>query len=229
MRHGGPGSRDASQASACAEEHPRLLAMLSEVLSAGDVFVDVGANTGLFAIPLAKLVGTAGRILAFEPAADAAEQLRTQARADGLLDRITLYELALGSEDGSGVLRADLSQPKDSTKRSLFISNGPDVAEVPVRSFDGLVDSAAVDLSKGIRAIKIDVEGAEMHVLAGMRQSVERHRPRMIVVETIESHLRRADASVSDIRSFLRDLGYVVMADGRYGSPLELNTVFVPT
>jgi FkbM family methyltransferase len=228
MDDGNHRSRDASQANACAEEHPRLLSMLSEVVTVGDVFVDVGANTGLFAIPLARLVGTEGRVLAFEPAADAAEQLRMQARADGLLDRITVYELALGSEDGAGVLRADLSQPKDSTKRSLFISNGPGVAEVPVRSFDGLVDSAAVDLSNGIQAIKIDVEGAEMHVLSGMRQSVERHRPRMIVVETIQSHLERADASVSDIRSFLRDLGYVVMADGQDGKPLELNTVFVP-
>jgi FkbM family methyltransferase len=228
MGDGDHRSRDASQANACAEEHPLLLAMLSEVVTAGDVFVDVGANTGFFAIPLAKLVGTAGRVLAFEPAADAAEQLRRHARADGLLDRITVYELALGSEDGSGVLRADLSQPKDSTKRSLFISNGPDVAEVPVRSFDGLADSAAVDLSNGIRAIKIDVEGAEMHVLSGMRQSVECHRPRMIVVETIESHLQRADTSVSDIRSFLRDLGYVVMTDGKSGRPFELNTIFVP-
>jgi hypothetical protein len=33
---------------------------------------------------------------------------------------------------------------------------------------------------------------------------------------------------VSDIRSFLRDLGYVVMADGQKGRRLELNTVFVP-
>jgi FkbM family methyltransferase len=228
MGDGDRGTHDASQAGACAEEHPRLLAMLSEAVSAGDVFVDVGANTGFFAIPLAKLVGSAGRVLAFEPAADVAEQLRRHARADGLLDRITIYELALGSEDGCGVLRADLGQPKDSTKRSLFISDGLDVGEVPVRSFDGLVDSAAVDLSSGIHAVKIDVEGAEMHVLSGMRQSLERYRPRMIVVETIESHLQRAAASVSDIRSFLRDLGYVVMADGQKGRRLELNTVFVP-
>ena len=37
------------------------MALLAEVLTAGDVFVDVGANTGFFAIPLAKLVGSAGR------------------------------------------------------------------------------------------------------------------------------------------------------------------------
>jgi FkbM family methyltransferase len=177
MRFRDGGSGDAPQASRCAEEHPRLMGLLAEVVTAGDVFVDVGANTGFFAVPLAKIVGSAGRVLAFEPAADTAHQLRMKARAEGLLSRITIYELALGSGDGSGVLRADPGHPEDSTKRSLFISNGPAVAEVPVRSFDGLVASRAIDLSNGLHAIKVDVQGAEMHVLSGMRQSLERHPP----------------------------------------------------
>jgi len=203
------------------------MALLAEIVTVGDVFVDVGANRGYFAIPLAKLVGSAGQILAFEPAVDAADQLRMHARADGLLDRITIHELALGSEDGSGVLRGDPEQPEDSTKRSLVISDGLAVAEVPIRSFDGLVDSGAVDLSKGIHAVKIDVEGAEMHVLSGMRRSLQRHRPRMVIVETIEGHLRRAGATISDVHSFMRDLGYATMTDKEIARPLELNAVFV--
>jgi FkbM family methyltransferase len=228
MRFGDGGPRDVPQAGPCAEEHPRLLALLAGAVTAGDVFVDVGANTGLFAIPLAKVVGSAGRVLAFEPAGDAAQQLRMQARAEGLLSRITIHEMALGSGDGSGVLRADPGHPEDSTKRSLFISNGPGVADVPVRSFDGLVASRAIDLSNGIHAVKVDVEGAEMHVLSGMRGSLERHRPRMVVVETIESHLRRADSTVSDVRAFMRDLGYAAIDDRGGAKPLELNAVFVP-
>jgi FkbM family methyltransferase len=204
------------------------MALLAEVVTVGDVFVDVGANRGFFAIPLAKLVGSSGRILAFEPAVDTAEQLRVRARAEGLLGRITIHELALGSEDGSGVLRGDPDQPEDSTKRSLVISDGLAVAEVPIRSFDGLVDSRAIDLSSGLHAVKIDVEGAEMHVLSGMRRSLQRHRPRMVVVETIEGHLRRAGATVSDVHSFMRDLGYAAMPDRKIPKPLELNAVFVP-
>jgi FkbM family methyltransferase len=62
------------------------MALLAEIVTVADVFVDVGANRGYFAIPLPKLVGSAGQILAFEPAVDAADQLRMHARADGLLD-----------------------------------------------------------------------------------------------------------------------------------------------
>jgi len=141
---------------------------------------------------------------------------------------MTVHEFALGSGDGSTHLRADPEHPEDSTKRSLFISNGPTVAEVAVRSFDGLVTSGAVDLSIGLHAVKIDVEGAEMHVLEGMRRTLERERPRMIVVETIETHLRRAGSTVAAIHAFMRDLGYVAVNDARVARPLELNAVFVP-
>jgi FkbM family methyltransferase len=212
----------------CAEEHPVLLSLLTEVLTEGDVFVDVGANTGYFALPIAKIVGSEGRLHAFEPAADVAEQLRRAARVLGVEPWMTVHEFALGSGDGSTHLRADPEHPEDSTKRSLFISNGPTVAEVAVRSFDGLVTSGAVDLSIGLHAVKIDVEGAEMHVLEGMRRTLERERPRMIVIETIETHLRRAGSTVAAIHAFMRDLGYVAMNDARVARPLELNAVFVP-
>ena len=212
----------------CAEEHPVLLSLLTDVLTESDVFVDVGANAGYFAVPMAKIVGSAGRVHAFEPAADVAEQLRRSARVQGVEPWMTVHEMALGSEEGSTNLRADPDHPEDSTKRSLFMRNGPTVAEVAVRSFDGLVASGAVDLSTGLHAVKIDVEGAEMHVLAGMRRALERERPRMIVAETIETHLRRAGSTVAAIHAYMRDLGYVAMNDGRMARPLELNAVFVP-
>jgi FkbM family methyltransferase len=212
----------------CAEEHPVLLSLLTEVLNEADVFVDVGANTGYFALPMAKIVGSAGRVHAFEPAADVAEELRRAARAQGVGPWLTVHELALGSGDESRDLRADPEHPEDSTKRSLFMGNGPTVAEVVVRSFDGLIASGAVDLSAGLHAVKIDVEGGEMHVLAGMRRTLERDRPRMIVVETIETHLQRAGSTVAALHAFMRDLGYIAMNDARAARPLELNAVFVP-
>ena len=212
----------------CAEEHPVLLSLLTEALSEGDVFLDVGANAGYFAIPIATRVGSSGRVVAFEPAADVADQLRAAAREEGVEAWLTVHELALGSEDGYASLRADPEHPADSTKRSLFMSGGPTVGEVPVRSFDGLVASGDVDVSGGPHAVKIDVEGAEMHVLRGMRRTLERTRPRIVVIETIESHLRRAGSSVAAVHAFMRDLGYAALDEARIGRRLELNAVFAP-
>ena len=209
----------------CAAEHPILIGLLAEALGTGDVFLDVGANTGLFALPIAELVGSEGRVLAFEPAPDAARLLRSAARARGVLFQVSLYEMALGAETASLELRADPAAPEDTTKRSLFM-DGQVVAEVPVRAFDELVGSGDVELPKGVDAVKIDVEGAEMRVLVGMRKTLERHRPRMIVIETIEGHLNRAGSSVSEVDAFMRDIGYGRMNDAP--DRLELNAVFTP-
>lgn len=198
--------------------------MLADAIRPGEVFVDVGANVGYFAVPIARIVGPAGRVEAFEPAPDSAAVLRSSATDAGLTEVISVHETALGSEDGSLVLHADASAPEDSTKRSLFV-DGPAVGEVPVRTFDGLVASGAVDAVRGLHAVKIDVEGAEVHVLAGMRRSLSEKRPRIVIVETIESHLRRTGASVADVHAFMKDLGY--RSDPSAARSLELNAVFV--
>jgi hypothetical protein len=80
-------------------------------------------------------------------------------------------------------------------------------------------------VERGIDALKIDVEGAEMLVLEGMRRTLQRHRPRLVVIETIESHLRRTDSSVADVHAFMRKLGYTTLDDERR---LRLNAAFVP-
>ncbi|HEX6130334.1 MAG TPA: FkbM family methyltransferase [Actinomycetota bacterium] len=216
-------STDPDRQTPCAAEHPILIGLLADALGTGDVFVDVGANTGLFVLPIAELVGSEGRVMAFEPAPDAARLLRSAARARGVSPQVELHEMALGDEAGSLELRADPAAPEDTTKRSLFV-DGPAVADVPVRAFDELVRSGEVELPDGIDAVKIDVEGAELRVLAGMREALDRHRPRMIVVETIESHLHRAGSSVSEVDALMADVGYARVHDRR----LELNAVFAP-
>jgi FkbM family methyltransferase len=210
----------------CADEHVLLMELLLGALGTGDVFLDVGANTGLFVLPIAELVGRQGRVLAFEPAPDAAHVLRSEARARGVLSRISLYEIALSDEAGSLALRADPAHPNDTTKRSLFMKDGPVVAEVPIRALDELVGSGDVELPRRIDAVKIDVEGAEARVLSGMRRTLARHRPRIMVIETIERHLNRAGSSVAEVDRLLGDLGYGRM--NGVASGLELNAVFAP-
>lgn len=220
------GSGASDRPDPCADEHVILMELLVDALGTGDVYLDVGANTGFFVLPIAELVGSEGRVLAFEPAPDAAHLLRSEARARGVLSRIALYEIALSDEAGSLALRADPAHPDDTTKRSLFMDDGPVVAEVPIRALDELVGSGEVELPRRIDAVKIDVEGAEVRVLTGMRRTLERHRPRMMVIETIERHLNRAGSSVSDVDGFMRDLGYGRTDESARG--LQLNAVFAP-
>lgn len=207
-------------------ENERLLNLLGEALEPGDGFLDVGANVGIFTIPLARHVGPAGKVYAFEPAPDIAENLMFRARSARVADRIDLRQMALGAELATLSLRVDPEDPSDATKRSLFVE-GTVVAEVPVSPLDELVESGALVLEPPLSAVKIDVEGAEVLALRGMRHSLERQRPRLVVVETIESHLHRAGFELADIDNELESIGY----GRRQQDPatgLWFNAVFTP-
>jgi FkbM family methyltransferase len=206
-------------------ENERLLEMFRAALDPGDGFLDVGANVGMFAIPVARHLGAEGKVFAFEPAPDMAEALMAGAEAEGVADRIDLHQIALGAEDGILPLRADPEDPANATKRSLF-GGGQSVAEVQVRPLDDLVASGELPLDEpGIRVVKIDVEGAEVPCLRGMRSTLHQQRPALVLVETIEEHLHRAGSELGQIHGELERLGY---HPDDTAPELQFNTAFVP-
>jgi FkbM family methyltransferase len=188
-------------------ENQRLLGLLRGALEPGDGYLDVGANVGIFAIPVAQHLGPEGKVYAFEPAPDMAEELMQVATAAGVADRIDLRQMALGAERSTLALRVDPDDPSDATKRSLFVQ-GDVVAEVPVWPLDELVASGELVLQPRLSAVKIDVEGAEVLCLQGMRSTLAEQRPHLVVIETIETHLQRAGFELDDIAGELEPLGY---------------------
>src|SRR5438046_10700746 len=86
------------------EENPGLLSVLHRFLSPGDVFLDIGANVGVFAIDIALHLGRRGKVYAFEPAADAARELGKDAYRAGVSDRLDIFRIALGSNTELGTV-----------------------------------------------------------------------------------------------------------------------------
>lgn len=69
---------------------------LKQNLKKGDIFIDVGANIGLFTLLSSKLVGNVGRILSFEPNPEIFEQLEVNVNLNNSKN-IELFNFALGS------------------------------------------------------------------------------------------------------------------------------------
>ena len=223
----GSGARD--RPSPCDEEHPILMELLVDALETGDVFLDVGADAGYFVLVHAKLVCNeeAGAGVRTGPRRSAAPPGgRASARPD-----VPDLAVRVGAERrgrlASASCRSGASETDTTTKRSLFNDDGPVVAQVPICVLEKqLVGSGDVELPHGIDAVKIDVELTELRVLTGMRRTIERHRPRVMVIATIERHLNQAGSSVADVDRFLRNLGYGRTNDAH---GLELNAVFAPS
>lgn len=82
----------------------------------GDVIWDIGANVGLYTLMLAKAVGPAGHVYAFEPAPDSAESIREHARMNGV-QNFEVLQLALGRT--AGTLRLTNPEPFSPVRRLL--------------------------------------------------------------------------------------------------------------
>lgn len=176
-------------------------------LRPGDVFVDVGANIGLFSVEVGRHVGSGGRVVAIEPASDSARLASENVAINELQDVVEVHEFALGETEDQLTLFAPADDPRDAGRRSLLAADGAAVGTVAVRSLDGLVASGGLALPE-VHAIKIDVEGYEMAALRGMKATIEGCRPRIVLVETVAANLVRAGNEVVEIDQLMTSYGY---------------------
>src|SRR3984893_14983117 len=124
------------------------LEFLIEATPPGGVFVDLGANVGLYAIPLAVRVGPAGKVVAIDPGAEALRRLRFNIAASGLAN-VLVYPCAVGDGD----YRADLFLPREDIALSRVVR--AESGSVAVRPLLDLLAEAGVTR---IDTMKVDVE-----------------------------------------------------------------------
>ena len=167
-----PGSR-AVRASVLAG-NVRLRAIIDAVVTPGDTVVDVGANIGAIAAYAATRVGPTGRVLAIEPADDNLAVLRENLRTNHL-DQVTVIAGACGRfrESREFYLRGDLSAVNSLFPDSCY-AEVTAVSRVEVTPLDDLVDGT-------VALVKIDVEGAELDVLAGMPRLLRQPGLRLVI------------------------------------------------
>jgi FkbM family methyltransferase len=152
----------------------RLRSVLDSVLRPGCTFVDVGANIGAVAVWAARRVGPLGHVVAVEPAADNIAVLRANVDANHL-GNVAVVTGAAGRarEQREFYVRGDVSAVGSLFPDSIYASV-TDIVHVEVTPLDDLVTGSA-DL------VKIDVEGAELDVLAGMPRLLASPATKLVV------------------------------------------------
>jgi FkbM family methyltransferase len=177
------------------------LRLLLSILKPGDVFVDVGANFGLFSILAASKVGSTGRVIAIEPHPELYRRLCFNARINAF-EQIAAFRTAVGEIVGEAVLH--IARDSDLAKSSLsHSSNGQKNIIVPVTLLSNILTQASVP---HVDALKVDVEGYEDRVLMPfMKSAPARLRPKWILIEVKHSTHWRIDCIAE-----MEKLGYLV-------------------
>jgi FkbM family methyltransferase len=178
----------------------------------GDVVVDVGANVGDWTMPFALRVGPKGQVIAFEPVPYLADAIAKTARINRH-DWVEVHTLALSGEDGSAKFSVERGNSGGSR---LGLAEGDfDVISVPTRRLDSILSERA-DVMK-IDLVKIDVEGHEIEVLVGARNTLARFRPYLILESGFESETQR-----KDLCGLLIDLNYEIVGAIVPGGVIEI-------
>lgn len=168
-------------------------AVLRGQVSHSLTFLDVGANAGNHALFMAKQVE---RVLAFEPFAKVREQMERNLALNGI-SNVTVFPFGLS--DQAQVLPFYAAGASNLGASSFVAQHGRDnqlIGELKLEVGDAVLagqDIGSVDI------VKIDVEGFERPVLEGMKKTLSKHRPLMVVEFT-----QTTRNSVPDEETFLR-------------------------
>lgn len=198
---------------------PNEFAFLDSVLRPGMVFIDAGANDGLYTLFAARRVGEQGRVWAFEPSAREFERLQ---RNIGLNSQgqVRAFPLALADFNGKAPLRIADAEHAGQNTLGDFVYHSVGLLRSETVDVTTLDEQAARRELPPINVIKLDVEGAEYRVLRGARGVLESSRP-IVMLEYLEAALSGQGATGAVVLDLFLSLGYKLYTyDDASGKPV---------
>jgi FkbM family methyltransferase len=171
---------------------PQETRIAAALVAPGMTVVDVGANWGYFTLAASHWVGRAGRVVAFEPEPRLFAMLEANLRRNNLV-QADGRRVAIAA--GPNVVRL---RPFDEASGNWGTSKLTDTADgtlCEAGGLDHLLDREGIGV---VDLLKIDVEGAEADVVAGMRAGIASRRYRSILLECHPAALRARGRTVAE-------------------------------
>lgn len=200
-----------------------IILLLKAVLKKNMTVIDIGANIGEITLVSAKLTGSEGRVIAFEPIDRIADRLQSHIDRNRYT-QVTVVRAGLSDKNGSAPIYTshDHDQETDENEGlgSLYAAN---TREKILQNIQLTTLDSFLDLNENIHPdiIKIDIEGAELPCLRGARKTIEKFSP-LIIIEVQKYSASIAGYSQEDILDYLASLGYAYNRIGNNGKLMPL-------
>jgi FkbM family methyltransferase len=201
---------------------PNEFYLLKTILKPGMVFIDIGANIGLYTIFASNIVDNNGIVIAIEPSERDMERLRANVELNkGQV--IRLRQTAISNSSGERELL--IAEEEHSGQNTLGAFAYADVQNqgkrrVKTETLDEVVKNEALTR---VDVIKMDVEGHEFFALQGAKETLRNFHPTLLV-EISETALMNQRCTSSQIFTFLDDMGYrMYIFSKQTGLPVPLD------
>lgn len=166
----------------------RTTQILMRECAKGGTALDLGAHIGYFTLLLASITKDGGRVFSFEPNPFNAEKIRRMLAANHM-EYVTLIEAGVSDHSGSMAFTVEATGSMGSLVSSPAVSASS--VQVSVVSLDALDAEQSLG---NVSVIKMDIEGAEVEAIRGMKRLLERCRP----VIVCEWHPHRVSAGYQE-------------------------------
>ncbi|HQU99948.1 MAG TPA: FkbM family methyltransferase [Bacteroidia bacterium] len=188
-------------------EKPELAYFKSQ-LKPNSVFIDIGANIGLYALNAAK-VCLQGKVYAFEPFKINSKALLNNAHLNGL--NIIWFDKAVSNHNNS--LNLFYSESQQNLGAVSILNTGGQQFTVQATTLDAFVSEQQIDK---IDFIKLDIEGSELAALEGMRYVLQQYNLQLMVEIDLEilAGLAHNAADIHNYMATLKYKAYYLQADG---------------
>jgi FkbM family methyltransferase len=191
-------------------EEPEVAVGVAAVRS-GETALDLGANYGMYSVPLSRAVGASGRVIAYEPVPFTAGTL------GDVLSRLRIGNVEI-RERGCGVEPGPVTFLVPLQSGGVYIAGLAHAAGRHVGSRSGRTAKVIcrvvridddIDGSEPVTLIKADIEGMELQAFQGAVRLIERHHP-TVICEVTPRFLEDFGASVAELVGFFAEREYGV-------------------
>ncbi len=155
-----------------ADYEPETFRFFKETLKRGDTVLDIGGHIGLFAVVTARLVGHEGKVFSFEPTPFTCGVLQEVVDLNECSDIVVVRPEALSAKKGETVF---FDTGDEISNANSLVKTERSIREIPVTLTS--VDEFVAEGQLNVNCLKIDVEGAELDVLLGARETFLTQRP----------------------------------------------------
>ena len=177
----------------------------NEFLIKEGVALDIGANLGMFTIPLARKLGSNGKVISIEAERNNVRLLKENVRLNELNNVIVIGK-GVYSKKGEMELNIDEHGTGGHSIQKTKVSQFCKKEVIEVDTIDNILKNLKI---KRVDIIKIDIEGGESDAFKGAEKTLEKYHPK-IIFEALDGEEK------NKIGAILSEYGYKVRKIGEW-------------